>query len=638
MKKILLSLFALTLMSLNGHTQTYLNWQRFTDGTAHSDDSAVAIDAEDSNVMVGGNVFNTSTLNDIVIKNYDLNGNLLWTGGYASPLNDHLAYFSCDASSKAMYGTGNSDNGSYLIGLLIKMDMNGKLLWSKNYSSVNGDIEFLNVKAAQNTSKNVIVVGESHEGLLQCDGIVASYDSSGNLLWQGTTSAKSGESMFNNLEVDAAGNIYASGVLYNGVNGDGYVAKYNSTGKLVNSITINGTGNKDDAVKGIELMNNVLYVATVGRGSGLYNEATISAYNAKDFSLIWSKNYSSVNGDIDIAGIIGPEISGNLLLAGEQRNFKSGTSNYLALNYKASDGTLNWAKTATRGKGYNNVATALTVDVSGNLLITGGTNLAGAAVDIFTVAFDNGGNLLWKKIFNDAANGDDYPATIEADENGNFYVAGTSANNAVKQNMDFTLLKYSPELICSVPENLIADSITGTSALLRWDVVPEALKYKLQYRNVGGTWSSLTTNTNNKLITGLNPNTKYQWRVKTVCSNNPAVSSDYSAIQAFYTASSFVAGSSYEQTDASINLKQTGLILFPDPATENVNMQLNDISETNLEVKIYDLSGRVLKQYMFTVTDKAFNRRIDISALTPGSYMIVITGSKEKWSHILIKQ
>jgi type IX secretion system substrate protein/putative pyrroloquinoline-quinone binding quinoprotein len=645
MKKLLLILFILTLISLNGYSQIYLNWQRFTDGTAHLDDSAVAVDVEETatNVYIGGNIYNSETLSDIEIKNYDLNGNLVWKTGYASSYNDHLAEFLCDAAMTGIYGAGNSDNGSYLIGLLIKMDMKGNLLWSRTFTG-GGNISFENIKVAPNG--NIIVVGEMMLSLFLCDEIVACYDVNGNLLWSHTGTEQSGENEFNDLAIDGSGKIYASGYKYNGTNKDGYIAKYNANGKLLNSATINGAGNKDDEVKGISFFNGILYAATVGRGSDSYDEVTTTAYNPADFSVVWSKNYSSVNGD---AGIIGPEINettGDIILAGVQGNFTNGTSDYLALSYNGITGNLNWAKTTSRGSGYNNIATALTVDAAGNLLITGETNLAGAAVDMFTVEYDHLGNLLWTKVFNGAVNGDDYPTAIGADANGNIFVAGTSAQSTSsaaflkqgKNNQDFALLKYSSKFICSVPTNLFSDSITSSFARLNWDVMPEAIKYKLQYRLVGGSWISMNVTNHNKIITGLASKTKYQWRVKTICSTNPSVSSDYSVIKSFYTLGSGFASSFYNAADEAAAAKQTGLHLFPNPATQMVNLQLNGISESNLEVKLNDVAGKELKHYQFATSSKTFNHQIDISSLSPGSYIIEIIGSKQKWSQVLIKQ
>ncbi len=642
MKKLLLSLFTLMLISLNGYTQIFLNWQRFTDGTAHSHDSVVSVMTTGTGVIVGGNVNNTATLNDIVIKNYDLNGNLLWSAGYASPFNDHLSQINYNDTLPYIYGTGNSDNGSYLIGLLIKMDMKGNFVWSKTFKAT-GNVRFEDLKVAPNG--NIIVVGERMLSSLLCNDIIACYDANGNLLWSHIGKQQAGESEFNHLETDSSGNIYASGYMYNGTNEDGYIAKYNASGKLLNSITMNGAGNKDDEVKGTAVMNNVLYAAMVGRGSSSYDEATVSAYNTSDFSSLWSKNYSSVNGDIDLVGIIGPEISGDVMVAGTQGNI-AGASDYLLFSNNAITGNLNWSKTISRGSGYNNIATAFALNAYGDLLITGSSNLAGAAVDMFTVEYDHSGNLLWTKVFNGSVNGDDYPTAIGADVNGDIFIGGTSAqptssssfSKPAKNSRDFTLLKYSDKFICSIPANLYSDSISSSFAWLHWDVMPEALKYKLQYRPIGGTWTSVNVTSNNKIITGLAPKTKYQWRVKTICSNNPVVSSDYSVTKSFYTLGTGFTSSFYNEADEAAAAKLTGLQIFPNPGNQLVNLQLNAISETNLQVKLYDLSGKELKQYHLAVSSKTLNRQIDISSLAPGSYLVVITGTKQKWAQILIKQ
>jgi hypothetical protein len=642
MKKIVTSVILSMLVVFTAHAQIWLNWQRFTDGTAHLDDSAFSIQIAGTEMLVGGTMNNAGTLNDAVIQKYDVNGNLVWSGVYASAFNDHINQVQCNGDFSEVYGAGNTDNGSYLIGLLVKMDINGNLLWSRTYSgSFAGDTKFLNVKVAPNG--NIIVVGETQTALSVHKGIVASYDSAGNLLWKKTTGSTSGESQFNHVELDSIGNIYTSGFIYNGTDKDGYVAEYNKNGKLINSVTINGAGNKDDEVTGTEFMNGVLHAVTIGRGSGLYDEATITVYNPLDFSVIWSKNYSSVNGDVYIIGPDCNEITGDIMLAG-MGNFEIGTSDYLALSYNATTGAQNWAKTISRGSGYNNMATAMTVDASGNLLITGSSTLAGAT-DIFTVAYDAAGNLLWSKVFNGVVNGDDYPTAMVADASGNIFVAGTSAEQISsallpqgKYNLDFTLLKYSAKFICSVPTNLYSDSISSSFAWLHWDAMPEALKYKLQYRLVGGSWASINVTANNKIITGLTAKTKYQWRVKTICSLNPAVSSDYSVTKSFITLGTAFSDLSINKNSEAIAANQTGLQLLPNPAIKMVSLRLNGISETNMQVKIYDLSGKELQQYRFIAVNKTFDQQIDVSALSPGSYVVVVSGGKEKWTQILVKQ
>ena len=93
MKKIVTTVILFSLFIVTAHAQQiFLNWQHFTDGTAHLDDSAITIQIIGPDVLVGGTINNTATLNDAVIQKYDLDGNLVWKTSYASPLNDHLAH------------------------------------------------------------------------------------------------------------------------------------------------------------------------------------------------------------------------------------------------------------------------------------------------------------------------------------------------------------------------------------------------------------------------------------------------------------------------------------------------------------------------------------------------------------------
>ena len=138
------------------------------------------------------------------------------------------------------------------------------------------------------------------------------------------------------------------------------------------------------------------------------------------------------------------------------------------------------------------------------------------------------------------------------------------------------------------------------------------------------------------MITGLAPKTKYQWRVKTICSINPSSSSDYSVIKTFITLSGFLENSI---ADKIINTNsQTALQIFPNPASQKINLVLKDFTESNAEVKLYDLAGREVKHYQFAVNSKNFNRQIDVGFLAPGSYIIAVSGKGVKYSQVLLKE
>jgi len=79
----------------------------------------------------------------------------------------------------------------------------------------------------------------------------------------------------------------------------------------------------------------------------------------------------------------------------------------------------------------------------------------------------------------------------------------------------FTTLQQT----CSTPTSLISSSITSSGATLGWDVMSGASTYNIQYRPTGSsTWSSTTSATNSKAISGLTQATAYEFQVQTVCS------------------------------------------------------------------------------------------------------------------------
>lgn len=85
---------------------------------------------------------------------------------------------------------------------------------------------------------------------------------------------------------------------------------------------------------------------------------------------------------------------------------------------------------------------------------------------------------------------------------------------------------------CNMPTWLYTSNITQTTAYLTWGSVSGAVNYSLQWRLTGGTWYdvpggpwSATFHT----LTGLEPGTAYEWRVRSNCSNEMQSQWSYSA-------------------------------------------------------------------------------------------------------------
>jgi hypothetical protein len=74
---------------------------------------------------------------------------------------------------------------------------------------------------------------------------------------------------------------------------------------------------------------------------------------------------------------------------------------------------------------------------------------------------------------------------------------------------------------CGIPTLASTTSITATSARLTWGVVTGANSYSLRYRKTGTTnWTTTTSTTNSKDISGLTQNSGYEYQVRAVCSGS----------------------------------------------------------------------------------------------------------------------
>jgi len=104
---------------------------------------------------------------------------------------------------------------------------------------------------------------------------------------------------------------------------------------------------------------------------------------------------------------------------------------------------------------------------------------------------------------------------------------------------------------------------------------------------------NVTLNTDSVNITGLIPNTIYQWRIATKCKRSTVVYSDYSAIKQFTTGASFAVTSPINETD--LQREASGITVYPNPATNDAVVQFNLSKASNYGLEITDASGKVCK-------------------------------------------
>ncbi|MFH0866690.1 MAG: M43 family zinc metalloprotease [Bacteroidota bacterium] len=132
---------------------------------------------------------------------------------------------------------------------------------------------------------------------------------------------------------------------------------------------------------------------------------------------------------------------------------------------------------------------------------------------------------------------------------------------------------------CDVPSGLTATSIASTTATLSWTAVSAATSYNIQYRKTGTTtWSSTTSTTNSKAVSGLTASTSYEYQVQTVCSSG---SSSFSSSYTFTTTSS--GGGCTDNYESNNSISAAKLIA--------VNTTISALISTSTDVDFFKFSN-----------------------------------------------
>jgi hypothetical protein len=184
---------------------------------------------------------------------------------------------------------------------------------------------------------------------------------------------------------------------------------------------------------------------------------------------------------------------------------------------------------------------------------------------------------------------------------------------------------FTTNNLCNAPATLEVVQVSSTSALVQWNIPNPANSYRIRYSKTGGPaeWVEIivpTANQNNYLIEGLLPNTKYRYQVRTVCDMSINEVSNWSSSKFFTTSN----GSNRleEEFDANFELS---LELYPNPATRFVAIDADIPSQTDVNVHIYDVTGRLMQSFVRNVSDGHYYEEIDLTTFMKGIYVVSIT-------------
>ncbi len=171
---------------------------------------------------------------------------------------------------------------------------------------------------------------------------------------------------------------------------------------------------------------------------------------------------------------------------------------------------------------------------------------------------------------------------------------------------------------CSAPTGLSATDVTPNSETLNWNAVSGAISYNVQYRaGTTGAWTVITVTLTSTTITGLSPNTFYQFQVQTVCSS---LSSNW-ASWSFTTQNNLEISGSINTATAKV---------FPNPISNIFSVEFSLTENVNLNIAVIDINGKTVKELysgIATIGDNIFS--FDKSNLSGGTYFLVIKSNSQ---------
>jgi len=416
-------------------------WVARYDGPDNYDDEGTAIAVDGSgNVYVTGFTFDATTDYDYTTIKYNSTGQRQWVARYdgTGSYIDRATAITVDGSGN-VYVTGASTSGTGSLDYAtIKYNSAGQQQWVAYYDGP-GDLDDVPAAIAVDGSGNVYVTGTSYDSVTALDYATIKYNAAGQPQW---VRRYDGPATYDDdaaaIVVDGSGNVYVTGSSFgSGFNRDYATVKYSAAGLQQWVARYDGPARSDDGANAIAIdgTDNV-YVAGYSYGSVGLDYATIK-YNPAGQQQ-WLRRYDGPLHSDDYATAIAIDNSGLVYVTGysygSNYNF-----DYATIKYDSA-GQQQWVRRYDGAGSYDDIAKGIGVDGSGNIYVTGSSYGSGFNKDYATIKYDPAGQQQWTALYDGLGNSDDVANAISVDGTGNVYVTGTSYGAGTDR--DYATIKY----------------------------------------------------------------------------------------------------------------------------------------------------------------------------------------------------
>ena len=311
--------------------------------------------------------------------------------------------------------------------------------WVQRYDGPGNGADYAYAVAVDHIN-NVIVTGTSWSGT-SSDYATIKYSSSGVPLWTNRYNGTgNGDDQANAVVVDGNNDVLVTGYsLLIGFNGDYATIKYSSAGAPLWTNRYNGPGNGDDQANAVavDTSNNVIVTGYSDGGASSHDYATIKYSNAG--VPLWTNRYNGPGSGYDGATALAVDGSNNVIVTGYADGGGS-SSDYTTIKYSSAGAPLWTNRYNGPGNGVDQ-ANAMVVDGSNNVIVTGYSDGGASTYDYATIKYSSTGIPLWTNRYNGPANGDDEAVAVAVDNSGNVIVTGYSVGNG--SSYDYATILYS---------------------------------------------------------------------------------------------------------------------------------------------------------------------------------------------------
>jgi len=375
-----------------------LIWEALYDGPAHAADSAHAlvVDAR-GRIWVTGSSNGPGTSLDAVTLLYDGDGSLLRASRYDGPgaRDDYSELLAADGSGGAAAAGNSFGAGTEHDYLLVRFDAAGRDVWTSRYNSPRNRDDMATALALD-AAGNVYVTGVDRYPGSNYDWATLKYSPAGERLWLARyTGPDDTYDAPADMAVDARGHVFVTGCATKGEEEFNIVTiRYDSEGNVEWQAEYDGPAGRLDQARALALDGDGnVFVTGKSQGPGTAMDIVLLKYDPSGRK-IWEARYDGPAGGADIPAALEMDSRSNILIAGTSRS-REGGRDIILLAY-GSDGRL-IRETRVDGPARDeDSAAALAVDGENGCLLTGTSHGGETGYDILTLKIDAGGKLIWK--------------------------------------------------------------------------------------------------------------------------------------------------------------------------------------------------------------------------------------------------